>query len=329
MQRKKWFRAFTLVSVSVYILFFCFTGSCYAESGDSCMHATEVIRDIRFKNGLAVSPLSPDIVQKGGGFEKTNTDTLLWEKQDSLPVWQLAQWYSRYDLAKSPLVIGTDGSRTYGNPGKSITRFSDGSLLLRITTSTEYEEARKADEPWPHLLIQQDFAKPLNPGRAKALRFHIELRVVECINKMKPEEYDEHLHTAQSPFYFFIRNSNQDSEDYGLSLWLGISSFDYRYDSTRKEEYVQWDKGTKMYIYVIPETDIWGDVSFQDGRWHTADTDILPFLQKALERIKDEKIFLHTSISDLEITGMNFGWEVPGTFDAALQVRGISLKMME
>jgi len=31
-------------------------------------------------------------------------------------------------------------------------------------------------------------------------------------------------------------------------------------------------------------------------------------------------------LTDLKITGMNFGWEVPGTFDAAIQVKNISLK---
>ena len=32
---------------------------------------------------------------------------------------------------------------------------------------------------------------------------------------------------------------------------------------------------------------------------------------------------------DLELTGMNFGWEVPGTFDAGLQIRNLSIRIVE
>ncbi len=36
-----------------------------------------------------------------------------------------------------------------------------------------------------------------------------------------------------------------------------------------------------------------------------------------------------TMPEDLELTGMNFGWEVPGTFDAGLQIRNLSIRIVE
>ncbi|MFQ8826606.1 MAG: hypothetical protein ACLR76_03155 [Alistipes sp.] len=103
-------------------------------------------------------------------------------------------------------------------------------LTLDITTSTEYRSPRTADGAWPHLLIQQDFTQRPNIGRIRHLYFAMDLRIEHCERRMSDEQYDESLHTAQSPFYFFMRNTNPRSPDYGLSLWVGVPSFDYRYE---------------------------------------------------------------------------------------------------
>lgn len=44
--------------------------------------------------------------------------------------------------------------------------------------------------------------------------------------------------------------------------------------------------------------------------------------------MKGKGYFKDTDWEDLEITGMNFGWEIPGTFDAAVSIRNISLKVL-
>ena len=33
-----------------------------------------------------------------------------------------------------------------------------------------------------------------------------------------------------------------------------------------------------------------------------------------------------TSLEDLYVSGLNFGWEIPGTYDAAMQVRDFSIR---
>ena len=285
----------------------------------------EVMRDPSFADGFALSPLSPQTVQKGGGFAKTNLDTLRFDPANTPPVWQLAQWHSRHNLAKTPPVRGEDGSVTYANQGKKVTRYPDGTLLLEITTTTEYDAPRVQGEDWPHLLIKQHFEKPVNVGRAKRLEYGIEVRLVHCENRMKEDEFQTSLHTAQAPFFFILRNTNRASADFNESIWLGIMSFDYRYPQTRDTEKIKWNVGTKKYIYNIPETAIWGNISFHDMEWHRASLDILPLVERAVEAMHSKGVFLHTELSDLELTDMNFGWEVPGTFDAGVMVRGISL----
>ena len=43
-------------------------------------------------------------------------------------------------------------------------------------------------------------------------------------------------------------------------------------------------------------------------------------------RICGRGLFAHTRPEDLQIEEMNFGWETPGTFDCAVQIRGLSLR---
>ena len=289
----------------------------------------EVIRDTLFEKGVAISPLHPSIVQEKGGFEKANTDIFYFQKQDVLPIWQLSQWHSKYDFANTLPIRKENGSIEYSNRGKRIARYTEGALLLDITTSTEYIQPRKDGEDWPHLLIEQTFDRKPNVGRAKELIFSMALRLMKCENKMKEGEFNESFHTAQSPFYFILRNTNEQSEDFNKSIWLGIPSFDYRYTRMSENEVISWDIGTNMYIYNVPQKLIWGDISFQDMEWHKTQTDILPLIKQAVESMKSKDLFLRTSLSNLELVGMNFGWEVPGTFDAAILVKGISLKVID
>jgi hypothetical protein len=202
---------------------------------------------------------------------------------------------------------------------------------MEVDASNEYDHPRTNGEPWPHLLIAQSIG--VGGGyrirNAERLEFSMEIKIEKCENKMAPGTYDLALHTAQSPFYFMLVNGNPDSPDYNQRLWFGLPSFDYRFSTTRNNEVVIWDIGTSTYIYGVPETKIWGVVSLQDGQWHKTHIDIKPLISRALTVMKSKGVFENTSLDDMKIIDMNFGWEVPGTFDAALRVRGISLVSVE
>ena len=283
----------------------------------------ELIADARFERGVALSPLWPQIVQQGGGFSLTCTDTLRFEPSAETPIWQLCQWSSRYDLAGTE-AVAKGGEVAFSNEGKRVALSRDGVLTLGLTTSREYDHPRRADEAWIHLLVQQDFDSAPRIADIEGLHFGMELRIDHCHNRMG-EAFDETLHTAQAPFYLMVRNLNPQSEDYNLGLWVGIPTFDYRYKQLADTETVHWDVGTATYIYTIPPRGVWGNVNLGDGEWHRADKDILPMVRRAVEAMRERGCFMHSEPADLAITGMNFGWEIPGTFDAALQMRGMSL----
>lgn len=134
--------------------------------------ATEIIGDTLFERGFALTPLDPAIVQQGGGFEKTYLDTLDFGNDGSSPVWMLAQWHSRYDLADTPPADGLDARIEYANEGKKIALCSDHSLWLEVDASQEYDSARVSGQPWPHLLIAQNFNETVpNIGAANRLDY--------------------------------------------------------------------------------------------------------------------------------------------------------------
>jgi hypothetical protein len=57
------------------------------------------------------------------------------------------------------------------------------------------------------------------------------------------------------------------------------------------------------------------------------DVDLLPIVKDALEAAW-ERGFVSDSrdLADYRLGGVSIGWEVPGTFDVALQIRDVSLK---
>lgn len=290
---------------------------------DDIAEVRELIADRSFGAGVALSPLSVETVTSGGGFAATNVDTLHFGDSNGPTAWQMCQWWSRYDLGGTPAVRTTEGT-CYANAGKRVMRRDDGTLLLEVLGSAEYDAPRRDGEAWPHLLVQQDFDPAPVVGAMSSLTLSMNLRVAYCRNAME-SGYDEALHTVQAPFYLHLRNTNRSSEDYGKALWVGIPTFDYRYERLAATESVHWDTGTATYIYTVPPRSIWGDISFHDGRWHAVCRDILPAVRRALEAMRERGELTHSSADDMAVTGMNFGWEVPGTFDAAMEVRGMSL----
>lgn len=288
----------------------------------------EAIGDMAFENGFALTPLDPVIVQENGGFEKTCVDTLYFKRQNVMPVWKMAQWYSKYDLGHTAPVRTQDGSIVYENQGKKVVWNPDGSLWLEINTSHEYDKPRQENEPWPHLLIEQSFGRHPNIGKVKQLNFSMEIKLEKCEKKMSDSDYNKEIHTAQSPFYLVLKNVNEQSEDFNSFIWLGIPSYDYRYQRMKDQESISWDIGTATYIYNVPQLSVWGDIAFQDKQWHQAKLDVLPLIKKGIEKMREKGYFKDTLWDDIEICGMNFGWEIPGTFDAAVSVRNISLKVI-
>jgi hypothetical protein len=56
--------------------------------------------------------------------------------------------------------------------------------------------------------------------------------------------------------------------------------------------------------------------------------DLLPHLLKGLQEAAQRGYLKSPDPHDYAVANMNLGWEIPGTFDAAVQVQGLEIFMV-
>jgi len=280
----------------------------------------ELLRDPHFQTGFRV------IAPKQG---KRVVEGELRVDPEAEPVWDLAQWDTRGTLAGVE-AIREDGLTIFANAYKEVTvgapETSGADLLLRVNGIAEYQgTARKKGQPWPHLLVSQPLQCPLNLTEMAAVPLHLEARLT-LLEKAETADYTPRLHAAQYQLFVTVQNRNKQSPGYGDFYWFGVGIFDDRKE-VRPTSIIPGDIGLGKLIY-SPATDTYADQSTHTREWVTFDGDLLPELLKGLQEAWDRG-FLKDSkeLSDYRIGGMNIGWEVPGLFDCALQLRNFSLKV--
>lgn len=282
----------------------------------------QLMPDASFDHGFAVvRPLTYT--------NEPNVDTLDFYILGKQPRWNLIQWNTRYTF-KNPKRRASRHAIVYQNRTKRVTLTEDHELTLEIKASKEYLQPRRYGEPWPHLLIEQPFANAhVHLNKYSRLTVSFDLRLDYCRNGMAKGTYDSGLHAGQTPFYFYVINVNAESEGYRDAVWLGIPSYDSREKGTSDQRHYQWDIGTSTYIYTISTREAWGDVDFLDHQWHSTSVDVLALLRDAISKLQANGYFQHTRLEDMAILSMNFGWEMPGSFDGAVSIRRLSLEGVE
>lgn len=285
-----------------------------------CQEPAQLLRDPGFRLGVIVyDPAPGKLVERG---------TLKPLDLQSKPVWGLAQWSSRFtlaDAARQPLANGVacfaDAAKavTFGQPGTP-----DADLTLAINASKEYgDHLRTQKDPWPHLLVQQSIEKRPAIVQLKQLRFHIEYRLKHSI-AARPEDLNPSLHAAQFQAFLTIQNLNRQSPGFGDYVWFGIPLYDNRHRIP--SAHMAYDAGTGKFIYT-PPGQTYTDRSAHDRQWITIDRDLLPLIHQALEKawaegyLKDSR-----NVNDYRVSEFNIGWELPGPFDVAMQIRNLSLE---
>ena len=251
------------------------------------------------------------------------TDTLRFDANHHHPVWQLCSWNFPTELS-SGNPSNTKYGITYTDGNFSIARDKDGTITMGVLASRVYKTARTGSDPWINFLMQCDF--PTIPiAKAGELTLSYEVRIAKCRNKMG-NKYDSSIHAAQCLYYFYVRNTNPESADFNKGIWLGMGYFDNRFKKGMNTEvYCNWDNGTSTYIYSLPGQKVFGGVNLKDKKWHKASVDVFEAIKDACSALSTNGFFKDSQPQDFSITGMNFGWELPGTFDVKCQVRNFSV----
>ena len=288
----------------------------------SCARSVEILPDSSLDGGVVL--LAPQAVDG----KAVLVDTFYFGKTSKEPVWRLCQWSCRHDL-QGVQASETENGVEYASESLTMARNSDGVLTMKLDASKEYLKPRTADEPWAHILIETDLPfVPVNDYESLELTYS--MRILKCDN-LTGEDYNPTIHAAQALGYFHLTNNNPQSEDYRMGMWLGVGLYDNREPGGMLQKVMSHlDKGTQTYIYCRSSACFFGEgTDFADGAWHPAYVNVRETLGEALAHFKARGLFSDSDVEDFAFTSMNFGWEVPGTFDCALQAKDFSLKGMK
>lgn len=284
-----------------------------------CNTPVEILPDPSLGQGVVL--LAPK-AENGKGVP---VDTFYFGTVGSEPSWRLCQWSCRHDM-RGAQHTETQYGVEYASESLVMARNADGVLTMALDASKEYLHPRSSNEPWAHILVETDL--PFVPlDNYEGLQLTYSMRILKCENRMG-EAYNPAVHAAQALGYFHLSNNNPQSEDYRKGMWLGVGLYDNREPGGMLPRVMSHlDKGTQTYIYCRPSECFFGKgVDFADKEWHRARVDVHETLSEALAHFKSQGLFADSDAEDFAFTSMNFGWEVPGTFDCILQVKDFSLK---
>ena len=287
----------------------------------------EVFIDPEFARGFQLTPTSESAPREESGTLRTHEGAA-----SEPPAWRLTQWASRHRLKPGICRALSDTERIAETPGKRVVlRREDGgkpSLTLDAKGIAEYAgRLRVAGEPWPHLLLEQQWKSPTRLAGLKRLSFLLDWRIMNCTpDPAAKGKLDPGLHTAQLCAYWTVHNLSQSNPDYQDMIWFGIPLFDARYDVP--PPYYAMDSGkddaTGRFICLIDPKRFWTGPT-GDGAWRKLDVDLTALLREALSITKEHGCLKHTQYEDLAVTSFSLGWELGGPYDAAVQFRALSM----
>jgi hypothetical protein len=309
-------------------------GICMHRKGDSADLITSIsqvtsvapvcqlLSDAHFKRGFNL--LGVRSIESG---DKVMDVLNYGQSPDITPYWRLAQWGTKHSLEGTK--HHTIGSRifSYTNGSKTITAdTARGELVLGARASQEYTRPRKEGEEWPHLLIEQYFSQKPYVKKLQALRVKLKVQLTSYEACMSENEYDPGLHAAQLQLYLMVQNRDTSSSKFGDYFWFGLAPFDNREELSKETWHKDGGKKdtTHKFIYIMP-ANAFLDRSLRDGTWATIDVDVLPYILKAQGLAYTGGFLVGTEPEQLALTGMNFGWELPGTFDVEAKIQDLEI----
>ena len=302
-------------------------GAASRVQGQETVHRSggeiDLLRDPKFRAGFLIDAPKPG--------QHTQTGLIQPPSASGKPSWHLCQWNSRFDLAKAKPESPDERTTRYSNEAKSVVlgsgdRYND--LVLSLDSRPEFGgTARKINQPWPHLLVEQDDV-PIHMFRdVGRIGFAIEARLLKN-DRTKPAGYSVELHSAQFILTFIVQNRNRKSPGFGDFIWFSVAMYDERtrfcdFHATMDTA----DPSAKM-IY-SPAIQTFSRDALHDGNWVTfSHPDLRPLFFEAIG-VAREKGFLKDSpdAGDFAISSVNIGWEVTGLNDVSMRVRNLDIKI--
>lgn len=86
------------------------------------------------------------------------------------------------------------------------------------------------------------------------------------------------------------------------------------------------DDCSGKFIYTAAQTEFTSRSFHSFGDWIDYDRDILPLIARGICEAKRRGYTKSDSLSDYRLTTMNLGWEITGTYSAAMEISRLSLE---
>jgi len=280
--------------------------------------------DMRFRRGFLLS--YPD-----SAMGRKVEAVLFGDAADGKPVWRLCQWSTKYSLADVICARSANGDFVWENAGKRVVvgvgASGNADLVLEIRGKAEYgDHVRRAGEPWPHLLVEQDATTIYRLSELAALELDIDLRLVLFEDHLPAERFDPGLHAAQCQLFLIVRNVNRRSPDFNNFIWFGVPFFDSRHDIP--PAYMAPDAGKSdasgKFIYTIAGGEV-NTNPMKHRQWVHVRKDLLPYIREGLAAANQRGYLKSANPADFAVVDMNLGWEIPGTYSAAIQIKNLDI----
>ena len=280
-----------------------------------------LFEDTAFRRGFRLAYPSS---AKGHAVEKV----LSGEDPAAVPAWRLCQWATRISLAGASPVRLPGGAVSYEDETKRVVHGGGAGggpdLILDLRAGAEYGgRVRAAGEPWPHLLIEQDASRTITLDRLARLELEVDLRLASFADRMEGRA-DPGLHAAQFQLFFIVKEVAPGGS--GDFLWFGVPFFDSRqeYPAPHRARDGGKDDATGKFIYTIDGREV---LSKPLGRGERVAIrkDLLPSIREALAYAVEQRFLERGDPSRYAVVNMNLGWEMPGAYDAAVEVRGLEI----
>ena len=155
--------------------------------------------------------------------------------------------------------------------------------------------------------------------------------VTKCVDSKPSQNYDtKNLHCAQFVWYITLQNRTEGHADYGKYMWFGMILFDNRFPGTEYERTNKTADNSDQFIYQPGTTD-WSPTGkmAEVGVTMSIDYDILEVAKiaynEATKWSRWDQVFSSTTWEDLYIGSMNFGIEIPGTYDISVDIDKVGI----
>lgn len=251
------------------------------------------------------------------------------------PVWDLSQWEGKHNLVDAQEVKEGD-TYTYQSGGKKFVYDSKNAVItLAIDAEQEYDAPRVNGQGWVHLLIEQNFQTVYSVEDVSAINVSLDLCLTKFDREMTDEEFNPNLHNAQLLWYITLTNRPPEDNPldengypvYGADgdyIWFGIPIVDYTRYGEFMDKGLSYDAGTAHWICSLDSAEYLDRPVVLNERT-SFEYDILPMLREVLAEVQAAGGMRNCRYENLYVTYMNFGWEVPGTFDVAADIYDIGI----